>query len=92
MTTKLSQSHGLSPREVAIMRDCCEELSNLVDQLRRSMGEMSQLKGSIFDLMMSAAMTNEDTCTEGLFRKQYRGQQQSEEHREGTDCEYRAFD
>ena len=70
---KLSQSHGLSPREVGAMQDCVEEVGDSVDQLRRSMGEMSQIKGSNFALMMSdiktwvsAALTNDDTCSEGF--------------------------
>ncbi|KAI8540295.1 hypothetical protein RHMOL_Rhmol09G0251600 [Rhododendron molle] len=73
MTTKLLQSRHLSPREVAAMQDCVELLSDSVDQLRDSLAEMSRLKGSNFDLTMndmqtwvSAAMTNEDTCTQGF--------------------------
>ncbi|GFY81972.1 plant invertase/pectin methylesterase inhibitor superfamily protein [Actinidia rufa] len=73
MISRLSQSHGMSPREVTAMLDCVEELSDSVDQLRRSVAEMNQLKGSNFALMMndiqtwvSAALTNEDTCTDGF--------------------------
>uniref|UniRef100_A0A5B6Z056 Pectinesterase inhibitor domain-containing protein n=1 Tax=Davidia involucrata TaxID=16924 RepID=A0A5B6Z056_DAVIN len=74
MMLKLSQTHGLKPREVAAIRDCIEELSDSVDRLSKSMKEMNQLKkGSNFDLMMSdiqtwvsAALTDEDTCTEGF--------------------------
>lgn len=75
MTRLLLQSHhGLSHREVAALHDCLEELSDSVDQLRKSLGEMGRLEGKNFDLTMndiqtwvSAAMTNEDTCTEGFF-------------------------
>ncbi|XP_059666970.1 21 kDa protein-like [Cornus florida] len=70
---KLSKSHGMKPREAAAMSDCIEELSDSVDQLRRSLGEMKKLKGSNFELMMSdiqtwvsAAMTDDDTCTTGF--------------------------
>ncbi|XP_057489388.1 21 kDa protein-like [Actinidia eriantha] len=70
---KLSQSHALSPREVAAMQDCVEEVGDSVDQLRRSLGEMNQIKGSNFVLMMSdiqtwvsAALTDVDTCSEGF--------------------------
>ncbi|KAH7840037.1 hypothetical protein Vadar_011723 [Vaccinium darrowii] len=73
MMVKMLQSRGLSPRETAAMRDCVEELGDSVDQLRKSLREISQLKGSNFNLKMndiqtwvSAAMTNEDTCTEGF--------------------------
>ncbi|KAL6321875.1 hypothetical protein AAG906_035579 [Vitis piasezkii] len=73
LMSKMVQSHGLKPREVAAMHDCVEELSDSVDQLRRAMGEMTQIKGSNFGLMMddiqtwvSAALTDEDTCTDGF--------------------------
>ncbi|KAJ9679029.1 hypothetical protein PVL29_021063 [Vitis rotundifolia] len=73
LMSKLVQSHGLKPREVAAMQDCVELLSDSVDQLRRAMGEMTQIKGSNFGLMMndiqtwvSAALADEDTCTDGL--------------------------
>ncbi|KAG9452427.1 hypothetical protein H6P81_005331 [Aristolochia fimbriata] len=33
------------PREKAAVRDCLEELSDSVDELRRSMGEMGRLSG-----------------------------------------------
>ncbi|XP_058181682.1 21 kDa protein-like [Rhododendron vialii] len=73
MATKLLQSRNLSPGEVAAMHDCVEVLGDSVDQLRNSLGEMSRLQGSNFDLTMndiqtwvSAAMTNEDTCTQGF--------------------------
>ncbi|PSS33172.1 hypothetical protein CEY00_Acc03558 [Actinidia chinensis var. chinensis] len=73
MMVKLSQSHGLSPREVAAMQDCVEEVGDSVDQLRKSLGEMNQIKGSNFALMMSdiqtwvsAALTDADTCSEGF--------------------------
>ncbi|XP_057476997.1 21 kDa protein-like [Actinidia eriantha] len=73
MMVKLSHSHGLSPREVAAMQDCVEEVGDSVDQLRRSLGEMNQIKGSNFALMMSdiqtwvsAALTDVDTCSEGF--------------------------
>ena len=55
------------------MQDCVEEVGDSVDQLRRSLGEMSQIKGSNFARMMSdiktwvsAALTNDDTCSEGF--------------------------
>ncbi|KAA8533844.1 hypothetical protein F0562_031361 [Nyssa sinensis] len=73
MMLRLSQSHGMKPREVAAMRDCVEELSDSVEQLRKSIGEMNELKGSNFGFMVtdiqtwvSAALTDEDTCTDGF--------------------------
>ncbi|EXC36884.1 21 kDa protein [Morus notabilis] len=80
--TRLSLSHGLKPREVDAMKDCIEELRDSVDELRKSMGEMSQLvKGkSGFKLMIndiqtwvSAALTDENTCTDGFEEKPMNG-------------------
>jgi len=55
------------------MKDCVEELSDSVDELRRSIGEMSRLRTSNFELTMSdvqtwvsAALTDESTCTDGF--------------------------
>ncbi|KAL0304143.1 UNVERIFIED_CONTAM: hypothetical protein Sradi_6282400 [Sesamum radiatum] len=73
---KLSRSAGMTPRQVGAMRDCVEELSDSVDQLRKSVAEMNQMKGSNFELMMSdiqtwvsAALTDEDTCMDGFAGK-----------------------
>ncbi|CAI9092063.1 OLC1v1027210C1 [Oldenlandia corymbosa var. corymbosa] len=82
MMVKLAQSHGLTPREVGAMHDCVETLSDSVDLLRKSMGEMGQLRGSKadFGLLMSdiqtwvsAALTDDDTCTEGFAGKTMNG-------------------
>ncbi|XP_061341428.1 21 kDa protein-like [Gastrolobium bilobum] len=73
MMSTLSKSHGLKPREVAAMKDCVEELSDSVDELRRSIYEMGHLRNSNFELTMSdvqtwvsAALTDESTCTDGF--------------------------
>ncbi|KEH29367.1 putative pectinesterase [Medicago truncatula] len=73
MISTLSKSQGLKPREAAAMKDCVEELSDSVDELRRSIGEMSRLRTSNFELTMSdvqtwvsAALTDESTCTDGF--------------------------
>ncbi|KAH0686238.1 hypothetical protein KY285_016795 [Solanum tuberosum] len=59
---------------------CVEELSDTVSELRISLGEMKQLRGRDFDMKMSdiqtwvsAALTNEDTCTEGFSGKAMNG-------------------
>ncbi|KAI3458279.1 hypothetical protein Pfo_014942 [Paulownia fortunei] len=77
---KLSRGAGMTPREVGAMRDCVEELSDSVDELRKSMAEMNQIKGSNFELMMSdiqtwvsAALTDEDTCMDGFAGKVMNG-------------------
>ncbi|XP_050222251.1 21 kDa protein-like [Mercurialis annua] len=73
MMQKLSQSHGMKPREVSAMQDCMEELSNSVDQISRSIDELGNGKVTNFKLMIndvqtwaSAALTDENTCSEGF--------------------------
>ncbi|XP_054813658.1 21 kDa protein [Prosopis cineraria] len=75
MMSTLSKSlHGrLKPREAAALRDCVEQLSDSVDELRKSIGEMSELRESNFELTMndvqtwvSAALTDESTCSDGF--------------------------
>ncbi|KAL1816333.1 hypothetical protein DCAR_0520719 [Daucus carota subsp. sativus] len=71
---RLSKAPGMKPREVGPMNDCLEELTDSIDELKRSMGEMSQLNGSpnyallISDIQtwVSAALTDEDTCMDGF--------------------------
>ena len=75
----------MKPREVAAMRDCVEELSDSVDELRNSLVEMSRLEGSsnknrdvgmlISDIQtwVSAALTDDDTCMEGFEGKAMHG-------------------
>jgi len=80
MMIKLSHSQGMTPREVGAMRDCVEELSDAVSGIKKSLGEMKELRGKDFDLKMSdiqtwvsAALTDEDTCTEGFAGKVMNG-------------------
>nr|URX64849.1 pectin methylesterase inhibitor [Pyrus x bretschneideri] len=44
MMLKLSQSHGMKPREVGAMSDCMKELSDLVDAIQRSIAEMGNFR------------------------------------------------
>lgn len=69
----LSPDHNKSPTVVSAMKDCIEELGDLVDQLRNLHGETSQLGGSSFGHMIndirtwvSNALTNDDTCMDGF--------------------------
>jgi len=70
---KLSKSPGMSHRVIGAMKDCVEELGDSVEELQRSIGEMSKLRSSNFQLFMSdiqtwvsAALTDENTCTDGF--------------------------
>ncbi|KAK6794297.1 hypothetical protein RDI58_007750 [Solanum bulbocastanum] len=80
MMIKVAHSQGMTPREVGAMQDCVEELSDTVSELRKSLGEMKQLRGRDFDMKISdiqtwvsAALTNEDTCTEEFAGKAMNG-------------------
>lgn len=77
---KLAHTHGLTPRVVGAMRDCMEELGASVDQLRKSLREMNQLTGSNYALAVnniqtwvSAALTDEETCSDGFAGKSMNG-------------------
>ncbi|KAK9063253.1 hypothetical protein SSX86_017123 [Deinandra increscens subsp. villosa] len=70
---KLSKVHGMTPLEVAAMKDCIEVLSDSVYELQRSLGEMIRPGSKKFRLVMSdiqtwvsSALTDEDTCSEGF--------------------------
>lgn len=72
MMVRLSSSR-LKPREVSAMRDCVEELGDTLEELRKSIGEMCRLSSSNYEVYMSdiqtwvsAALTYENTCTEGF--------------------------
>ncbi|XVF13311.1 hypothetical protein REPUB_Repub08aG0197800 [Reevesia pubescens] len=69
----LSKRHGLKRREVAALRDCVEQLGDSVDELKDSISEISQPGSKDFRRRMSdiqtwvsAALTNEDTCMDGV--------------------------
>ncbi|QCD89015.1 21 kDa protein-like [Vigna unguiculata] len=69
----MAKRQGLKPREAAAMKDCVEVLNDSVDELRRSIDGMSHLRSSNFEMTMSdvqtwvsAALTDENTCTDGF--------------------------
>ncbi|XP_014492871.1 21 kDa protein [Vigna radiata var. radiata] len=73
VVSMMAKSQGLKPREVAAMKDCVEVLSDSVDELRRSIDGMTHLRTSNFEMTMSdlqtwvsAALTDENTCTDGF--------------------------
>lgn len=71
---RLSKSHGLKRREAAALRDCVEQLGDSIDELKNSIGRISPPRGSkdfrrrMSDVQtwVSAALTNDDTCMDGL--------------------------
>lgn len=72
----LSKNWGMKPREKAAVADCLEELSDSMCELEMSMKEMGRTRSrssSNFDFIIndiqtwvSAALTDEDTCTDGF--------------------------
>lgn len=60
-------------RERSALRDCTEQISDSIDQLRRSLDELQHLRSETFRWQMSnaltwvsAALTDGDTCLEGF--------------------------
>ncbi|XP_022141164.1 21 kDa protein-like [Momordica charantia] len=77
---KLSHAHGVPSRDVSALKDCLEELSDSVDSLSSSIPEMGKLRGPDFELVMSniqtwvsAALTDETTCSDGFQGKAVNG-------------------
>lgn len=78
---KIAGRRDLTPRETGAMRDCVEELGDSVAEIKRSLGEMKQLKGPDFSFKISniqtwvsAALTDENTCTDGFAGKSMSGE------------------
>ncbi|CAN8264665.1 unnamed protein product [Cochlearia groenlandica] len=81
MMVRFSSNNRLKPREASAMRDCVEELGATLDELRDSIGEMGKLSGSNYEVYMSdiktwvsAALTYENTCTDGFEREDMDGE------------------
>ncbi|KAK9277163.1 hypothetical protein L1049_006702 [Liquidambar formosana] len=77
---RLSKTPKLSPREAAALSDCLEVLTDSVDELQRSIGEMNSAGGSNFELQMndiqtwvSAALTDDNTCMDGFSETSMKG-------------------
>ncbi|KAG9135824.1 hypothetical protein Leryth_002542 [Lithospermum erythrorhizon] len=68
--------YGAEPRIAAALHDCFSVFGDAVERMHDSLKQMSQITGSSSESIrfqmsnvqtwMSAAMTNEDTCTDGL--------------------------
>ncbi|WOH12157.1 hypothetical protein DCAR_0831656 [Daucus carota subsp. sativus] len=72
--SKLTKVSGIRPREFRAVKDCIENMGDTVDQLSRSMKEMSRIRGnqdfmwhmSNVQTWVSAALTYENTCFDGF--------------------------
>ncbi|KAK8323717.1 hypothetical protein V6Z11_A12G255400, partial [Gossypium hirsutum] len=73
----LSKRHGLKRREAAALRVCVEELGDSIDELKDSIGKLSRhgagehFRRQMSDIQtwVSAALTDDDTCMDGLSGK-----------------------
>ncbi|XP_047959272.1 21 kDa protein-like [Salvia hispanica] len=80
---KLTKFRGLKPRERSAIKDCLEEMSDSVDRLSKSVKELKKLgrgKGPEFTWHMSnlqtwvsAALTDDSTCSDGFAGKALNG-------------------
>lgn len=76
-------------REKGAVKDCATQLSDSVDDLRKTLGELKKLRRGTFKWQMSnaetwvsAALTNEDTCLDGF--KEIEGKVRSDVKRKVT--------
>nr|XP_043621615.1 pectinesterase inhibitor 3-like [Erigeron canadensis] len=68
-----SMQKEANKREKGAVKDCASQISDSVDDLRKTLGEIKKLRRSTFRWQMSnaetwvsAALTNEDTCLDGF--------------------------
>ncbi|KAL8103238.1 21 kDa protein-like [Apium graveolens] len=72
--SKLTKVSGIRAREYRTVKDCIENMGDTVDQLSKSMKEMSHIRGrqdfmwhmSNVQTWVSAALTYENTCFDGF--------------------------
>ncbi|KAK1409200.1 hypothetical protein QVD17_35725 [Tagetes erecta] len=70
---ELSKGQDLSMRDGQAVADCLDNMSDSVDEMKKSMVAMREMEGADFDenlgnvkTWVSAALTNEDTCMDGF--------------------------
>ncbi|XP_058104592.1 21 kDa protein-like [Magnolia sinica] len=73
MMSRLLKGRGMNPREMGALRDCIENIGDSIDEVKKSIEEMSHLSDPDFEFhkeniqtWVSAALTDEDTCTDGF--------------------------
>lgn len=69
----VSDQQGLSTAEAAVINDCVDNVKDSIHELQDSMDSMGQLGGSVVEFQIesiktwvSAALTDENTCTDGF--------------------------
>ncbi|KAH8486443.1 hypothetical protein H0E87_025451 [Populus deltoides] len=75
LLTSLSKGGNLSMTEAGIIKDCIDEMGDSIDMLKQSLKALGSLNGtsdhvqfqiSNIKTWMSAALTDETTCTDGI--------------------------
>jgi pectinesterase inhibitor-like protein len=75
LVTSLSKGGNLSMTEAGIIKDCIDEMGDSIDMLKQSLKALGSLNGtsdhvqfqiSNIKTWMSAALTDETTCTDGI--------------------------
>jgi pectinesterase inhibitor-like protein len=74
LVTSLSKGGNLSMTEAGIIKDCTDEMGDSIDMLKQSLKALGSLNGSDhiqfqisnIKTWMSAALTDETTCTDGI--------------------------
>ncbi|CAL5323019.1 hypothetical protein CsSME_00001495 [Camellia sinensis var. sinensis] len=75
LLSKLALQNGLTPRDVAVIKACIENIKSSIDELNQSiqaMGALGSSSDKLFQMdsiktWMSAAITDETTCTDGFY-------------------------
>ncbi|KAJ6371988.1 hypothetical protein OIU77_002328 [Salix suchowensis] len=73
LVKSLSKEGNLSKAEAGIIKDCIDEMGDYIDMLKKSLKALGSVNGSEIEFQisniktwMSAAMTDETTCTDGI--------------------------
>ncbi|KAI3918313.1 hypothetical protein MKX01_041633 [Papaver californicum] len=78
--TKIARQRDIKPSDAMAIKDCVENIGDSIDELRDSLNEMNNLNQTDFDFKLSnlktwvsAALTDDDTCMEGLGEEDVKG-------------------
>ncbi|KAI3756509.1 hypothetical protein L1987_56330 [Smallanthus sonchifolius] len=77
-----SRTHKMTKREIGAMKDCLEEIGDSAYELHKSMVEMGRVRPGpdfLFNMnsiqtWVSAALTDDDTCTDGFLDQSMNGE------------------
>ncbi|OWM75681.1 hypothetical protein CDL15_Pgr021846 [Punica granatum] len=79
--TTASRRNDLGHRDLGAIADCMESIGDSVDELHKSIVAMKDLGGPEFEMQMgniqtrvSAALTDEDTCMDGIEGRAFNGE------------------